>query len=206
MWDWKSVRQDAGEQIRNNYWNSVIAWLSGFACLAAAWFLRDVMFFVPSLLILLLIWPIVDTGIRSFALFNLEDGGKVSDVFSFFGRSYFRILKVRLLRMGRILLRSLLLIVPGVIFAYDSMCVPYLLAEDPELDAADAFEKSYMLMDGEKRKAFLLDLTYLPAFLLTVATGGVFGIFYLFPRFGQAHACVYGILISGIPYATHEML
>ena len=76
---------------------------------------------------------------------------------------------------------SLLLIIPGIIKSYEYLMVPYILAENPQMDRKEIFEISRRMMDGEKMNAFLLDLSFLGWIFLTVLTCGVAGILYVQP-------------------------
>ena len=45
---------------------------------------------------------------------------------------------------------SLLLLIPGIVKAYEYHMVPYLLADYPELSTEEAFRISREMMNGEK--------------------------------------------------------
>lgn len=76
---------------------------------------------------------------------------------------------------------SLLLIVPGIVKAYEYRMVPYLLADDPNMTRQDAFRLSKELMYGQKWNTFVLDLSFLGWFLLSLCTCGLLAIFYVNP-------------------------
>ena len=65
-----------------------------------------------------------------------------------------------------VFLWSLLMIVPGIIKGMQYMLVPYLVKDQPRLDAKEAMRKSKELMEGHKLRALLLGLSYLPWLLL----------------------------------------
>ena len=71
--------------------------------------------------------------------------------FSIFGNA----LVLRLLMLLKILLWTLLLIIPGIVAAYRYAMAPYLLAEHPELSATEAIEQSKVMMSGNKGTALL---------------------------------------------------
>ena len=74
-----------------------------------------------------------------------------------------------------------LTIVGGVIKHYEYMMIPYILAENPNISTHDAFALSKQMMRGEKKRAFLIDLTLLPAALLDGATFHLTSVFFLNP-------------------------
>ena len=76
---------------------------------------------------------------------------------------------------------ALLFIIPGIVKAYSYRMVPYIMAEDPDIDALDAITKSRRMMNGHKWNTFVLDLSFLGWGILTVLTLGLAGIFYVFP-------------------------
>lgn len=88
----------------------------------------------------------------------------------------------------------ILLIVPGIIKQFQYLLVPYILAENPEIDSAEARRKSKELMQGNKWAAFVLDLSFIGWFLLAVVTFGLVGLFYLNPYMEATHAELYAAL------------
>lgn len=76
---------------------------------------------------------------------------------------------------------TLLLIVPGIIKTYEYLMVPYILAENPGMDRREAFAISKRMMDGEKWNAFVLGLSFIGWYLLSVCTCGILSIFYVAP-------------------------
>ena len=68
---------------------------------------------------------------------------------------------------------SLLLIIPGIIksIAYSQMF--FLMAEDDDLDPADAQAQSIAMMEGHKGEYFVLMLSFFPWYLLGAITFGI---------------------------------
>ena len=68
---------------------------------------------------------------------------------------------------------SLLLIVPGIVkaFAYSQMY--FLMAENPDMSAADAQKKSIEMMRGHKGELFVLYLSFIGWMLLAELTFGI---------------------------------
>ena len=56
---------------------------------------------------------------------------------------------------------SLLLVIPGIIKAYEYRMIPYILSENPEISRQRAFEISKRMMMGNKWNTFVLDLSFL---------------------------------------------
>lgn len=71
------------------------------------------------------------------------------------------------------LLWSLLLIVPGIIKSLSYALAPYILAENPELKANEAIEKSMAMMNGHKMQLFLMWLGYVGFALLSALALGI---------------------------------
>ena len=80
-----------------------------------------------------------------------------------------------------IFLWSLLLLIPGIVKAYEYRMVPYLLADYPELSTEEAFRISREMMNGEKMNTFILDLSFIGWYILSGITCNLVGIFYLYP-------------------------
>lgn len=97
---------------------------------------------------------------------------------------------IMLQRAVRILLWSLTL-VGGVIKTYEYRMVPYLVAENPDIPAKQAFLLSRNMMRGQKWRVFLLDCSFLHWYILSALTFGIFGFFYLNPYTALTNANLY---------------
>lgn len=80
---------------------------------------------------------------------------------SFKSGRYLNIVKTMFFRQLKIFLWSLLFVIPGIIKSYEYRMVPYILAENPQIDCDRAFELSRQMTDGEKWKIFVLDLSFI---------------------------------------------
>ncbi len=78
-----------------------------------------------------------------------------------------------------VFLYSLLLIVPGIIKAYEYSQVFYIANENPELKPKEILEESSKMMKGNKLNLFLLQLSFIGWALLSALTLGIVGIYVL---------------------------
>jgi uncharacterized membrane protein len=85
-----------------------------------------------------------------------------------------------LLMMLYVLLRTLLLIIPGIIAALGYSMSFYIIADDPSIKAEEALRKSKTMMDGFKLKLFYLHLRFFLLALLCILTLGI-GFLWLIP-------------------------
>ena len=90
----------------------------------------------------------------------------------------------------------LLLIVPGCVKLYSYRMVPFILRDNPELSAREVITVSRRLMDGQKWKTFVFDLSYIGWFLLGAITFGIVNIFWTEPYRQNANAALYLSLIG----------
>lgn len=86
---------------------------------------------------------------------------------------------------------GLLLVIPGVVKAYSYSMVPYILAENPGISAKEAIDRSRAMMNGNKWKAFVLDLSFLGWNILSGCTFGLLGVFYVEPYKMLTDAALY---------------
>lgn len=105
-------------------------------------------------------------------------------------KDYGRVLGTMLLSGIYTFLWALLLIVPGIIKAYSYGMTPYILKDEPELKFNGAIEKSMAMMNGNKMKLFLLDLSFIGWALLSIITLGI-GLLWLNPYMFSARAAFY---------------
>jgi len=90
-----------------------------------------------------------------------------------FKENYVRSLVTLLLQTVYTFLWLLLFIIPGIIKAYAYSMAFYLLNREPELQAADAITKSKEYTNGYKMDLFLLHLSYIGWYLLSLLTFGI---------------------------------
>jgi uncharacterized membrane protein len=68
---------------------------------------------------------------------------------------------------------TLLFILPGLIKSYSYAMSTYILVNEPTVDVVASITKSRQLMDGKKMKLFMLDLSYLGWYILSLFTLGI---------------------------------
>lgn len=69
-------------------------------------------------------------------------------------------------------------IIGGAIKHYSYLMVPYIIAENPHINPKDAIKISKEMMNGNKLKTFLLDITFFGWEILNILTLGLVGIYY----------------------------
>lgn len=74
-----------------------------------------------------------------------------------------------------------LTIIGGFIKTYEYRMIPYILAQNPKVSKKEAFDLSKQMMNGNKWKAFVLDMSFFLWNLLSVLTFGLLGILYVNP-------------------------
>ena len=72
---------------------------------------------------------------------------------------------------------TLLLWIPGVIKSLSYSAAPWILAENPELTASEALNKSKRVMNGYKWDLFILELSFIPWYILVIFTFGIASIY-----------------------------
>lgn len=151
--------------------------------------------FVAILIIrICLIYPL-HVGISRFMLKSVDDVAKVSEVGYAFDHNYKNVVITMFLTDLRIFLWALLFIIPGIIKAYEYRMVSYILAENPGMGKDEAWQLSKQMMDGNKWKAFVLDLSFIPWHILALVTCGLAGVFYVVPYIQLTNAALCRALI-----------
>jgi uncharacterized membrane protein len=120
-----------------------------------------------------------------------SDGKKIELVIDAFKKSFVNSFLAILLTTIFTMLWSLLFIIPGIIKSFPYAMTPYIIAEDPEIDAMAAIDKSQEMMRGHKMELFLLYLSFIGWYLLAGLTFGV-GMIFLLPyvKTAEANFCV----------------
>ncbi len=139
----------------------------------------------------------LEVGARNFFTSNLNRQADVKEVTTAFDHNYLSGVKTMFLRDLFTFLWSLLFIVPGIIKSYEYRMIPYLIAENPEMDYKTAFAESKQMMTGNKWNTFVLDLSFIGWHLLSLMTVGILGLFYVAPYVASTSAALYETLRYG---------
>ena len=104
----------------------------------------------------------------------------IGDTFMPFKTNYKNTVYVMFMAAIRIWLWSLLFTIPGIIKSYEYWMVPYIVAENPNINYKRALEISSKTMNGEKAFAFVLGLSFIGWIMLCFLTWGM-GTLFLTP-------------------------
>ena len=135
----------------------------------------------------------ITVGLSNYFIKNTESKPSFADAFAGFKVKYGRNVGTLLLSGIKVVLWSLLLVVPGIIKAFEYSIIPYILADDAEISTKDAFKKARAMMKGNKWRLFKLGFSFIGWLLLCVATLGI-GTFFLTPYTEAATAEFYAEL------------
>ena len=138
-------------------------------------------------------------GAQRFFVVSHYQKAELNELGYVFSHSYLNVVKTMFLRSLYIFLWSLLFIIPGIIKAYEYLMIPYILAENPEIDSKQAFAMSKQMMDGNKWKAFVLELSFFGWMLLSAFTCGILAVFYVNPYMFMTEAELY-VALKEITY------
>ena len=132
----------------------------------------------------------ITVGVSNYFIKNTDSKPSFADAFSGFKVKYGRNIGTLLLVGIKLVLWTLLFIVPGVIKTYEYAIIPYILADDPEISSKDAFKKAKQMMNGNKWRLFKLEFSFIGWAVLCVLTLGI-GTFFLIPYVNAATAEFY---------------
>lgn len=152
-------------------------------------------------------------GGKRFMIKSVEDVAQVKEICYGFDHSYKNIVKVMFQMDLRIFLWALLFIVPGIIKKYEYYMVPYILAENPDMEYQSALQMSRDMMYGNKWKTFVLGLSFILWDILGALTLGIVEVFYVQPYRSLTYAALYCRLqntpdtgwVGATPYGQSSM-
>lgn len=139
-----------------------------------------------------------------YAKYNMElvEGKEVSmgRLFDYFPQ-WKTMVKAGLLQAVFVFLWMLLFIIPGIVAAYRYAMTSYILAENPEMGAMEAIDRSKEMMNGNKYRLFCLNFSFIGWSILCIFTLGI-GNLFLLPYEQAATAAFYRDLTT--PLAGKE--
>ncbi len=139
----------------------------------------------------------IEVGARRFFVQNLSRPAEIREMGRAFDRGYMNAVKVMFFRDLYTVLWCLLFIIPGIVKSYEYRMIPYLLTEYPEMPRGEAFARSRALMNGQKWKTFVLDLSFIGWDILSLMSLGLLGLFYVGPYKNMTDAALYEALSLG---------
>jgi len=113
-----------------------------------------------------------------------------------FKANFGNVVLTQFLRNLFIFLWSLLFIIPGIVRSYGYFAVPFILAENPNMDHRRVLDLSRQMTRGYKGEIFVTDLSFLGWHLLSVFTFGILSIFYVNPYYYATRAEIYRFIRS----------
>ena len=213
MWNRQDVKLRAKAIMKRNYWKMFV--ISLLASILAGESTANVTFkdvatngdqslqaliatIVSIIGVIALLYEIfianpIRVGKADYFLKNHDENPPLSTLFSAFKSNYLNKVAIMLVMQIKILLWSILFIIPGVIKAYEYSMIPYILAEDGSLELKEVFAKSKQLTSGNKMNLFVLDLSFIGWYILCVITCGI-GFVFLDPYHSQTWIEVYSDL------------
>ncbi|MBO4337399.1 MAG: DUF975 family protein [Lachnospiraceae bacterium] len=137
----------------------------------------------------------LEMGCDRFFFKNLSSPAEIAkNVLFAFDNSYKNIVKTLFFRDLYTFLWGLLFVIPGIVKSYEYRMLPYILAENPDMDTKEAFALTKEMMRGQKWKAFVLDLSFIGWDILSIFTCGILSIFYVNPYRNATKAALYEAL------------
>lgn len=139
----------------------------------------------------------MEIGVKLFFLNLTRSEAEMGNLVSPFKNSYDKAVTIIFMRNLKILLWSLLLIVPGIIKAYEYAMIPYIVADEPDIQRKEAFIRSKKLMEGNKVNLLKLQISFIGWYIAALLPLGA-GFMFLAPYTNTAYALFYEELKKNI--------
>lgn len=134
----------------------------------------DSIFFLILTLLAELAFIVLNIGVNRYYLNCYKDKGNISDIFFALNSSDFiNIIFISIVMTIKIFLYTCLFIIPGIIKSFEYMMIPYILADNPEIDCSEAFRKTKEMTKGYKMELFVIGLSFIGWNILAVFTCGI---------------------------------
>ena len=193
--DRKQIKENAKDALKANYWPMIlysagIPLVLSIVCLI----LTKLGLGLISTIVSALISPVLTIGLCNvcYRVYKGEEHS-VSDIIDGF-QNFGHIIGGYWWMMLWIFLWSLLLYIPGIVKAYAYSMTPYILADQPEIEAQEALKVSMEMTNGHKGKLFVLSLSFIGWAIVAGFTAGIAGIFWVIPYMNLTMAGYYAEL------------
>lgn len=150
---------------------------------------------IISIVIKLLVVYQIEVGAKGFFVKNTYSKANLGEVISTYQNgSMGTVALTRFLMDVFLTLWTFLFIIPRFIKGYQYKMIPYILAENPDIEWREAFALSKEMTDGHKMELFVLDLSFIGWLILSALTFGIASLFYVSPYYEQTMAEMYNSL------------
>lgn len=173
------LRNEAWNTLSGNWGNSVLIYflislVSGIISGTVAVLLPELSSIANLATSIFLTYPLIYVFVvKLMSLVRENKPLALNDFIDTFKVKYSRALPVMGLTFVYIFLWTLLLIIPGIIKSYSYALTVYISEDNPELTPEECINKSMEMMNGNKWKLFLLDLSFIGWFFLSILTLGI---------------------------------
>lgn len=181
------------EEVINYFQTSINSYIEAVGYEAYAFMMRKLLlavllsFIMRQLYVMLVVNPL---GVGSCGFYL--DAHSITPTFKrlifAFKSNYINVVLITFARSVYVFLWSLLLFIPGMIKSYETFMIPYLLADNPDMDIKEAFSLSKKMMYGNKLDVFLLNLSFIGWLFLSVLSSGIIYVFFVGPYISAAQA------------------
>lgn len=144
--------------------------------------------------IVLIAEPLRVAGKKYFLEAREEENAKMGVMKEIFRKGNWKNITMTMLIKNIYNLLWFLTIIGGFIKAYEYRMIPYILADNPEIERKEAFRLSKEMMKHNKWRTFILDLTFILWNILSLATFGFLNILYVNPYKAATSVELYVIL------------
>lgn len=176
----RELKQNAKDVLKTSYFTLLLGGLL-FSTVSIVTSMITKAIFVFVLISVVFIMPAIEVGYKKLLLEGKKDKINISLLFSVFTSSnYMNVVKVMFFRNLYIFLWSLLFVIPGIVKFYQYFFIPYLLAENMEMETHEAFSLTKEMTNNIKSNIFVLDLSFIGWYLLGALLLGV-GLFFVVP-------------------------
>ena len=131
--------------------------------------------------IILLAEPLVVSSKKYFLKAREKENTKIGIMKEIFRKGNWKNVAIIMFLKDLYNLLWFLTIIGGFIKTYEYRMIPYILADNPQIDKKEAFRLSKEMMRHNKWKTFILDLSFILWNMLSLVTFGILNILYVNP-------------------------
>ncbi|MCR5546076.1 MAG: DUF975 family protein [Lachnospiraceae bacterium] len=157
-------------------------------------FIIVVIAIIIAIIIDIFLYNPLKVGSKRFFFLNQKENAEVKEICYAYDHGWKNVGTILFFRDLYTFLWALLLIIPGIVKAYEYRMIPYILAENPDMRREEVFALSKKMMKGEKWHTFVMDLSFLGWHILGIITLGIVEIFWTLPYHSSTNATLYEAL------------
>lgn len=212
--DRKTLKDNSKNFLKDHYWETlllifIIGFFSGGRGLVRRFGRGELIIWGSALfsVVDIFVVSVLNVGLSKYFIECEKGNTDKRNLFYFFNKDkYLDVVGLMFIYKIKVILWTLLFIIPGIVKGYEYFFIPYLIADNEGITQEELFRKTKEMTFNRKWDLFILDLSFIGWYFLGALLLGV-GVFFVTPYHENTHFQAYNHLkhLDGVNKSETQM-